>query len=86
MHYVFDRELNHDERAVKVTAMFARGNHKSAQMEQDQVGELLAKDVVHGFMIPLPISVVRSIPAGRHDPTPGTGAAVDSRSGRREES
>lgn len=68
MHYVFDRELSHDERMVEMIAMLARGNHKSAQVEQDRVGELLAKDVVHGFTIPLPISIVKSIPGAMIQP------------------
>ena len=68
MHYVFDRELEPGERENEVTAMLARGNHKSAQIEQDRVGELLAKDVVHGFTIPLPIATVRVIPGAMVQP------------------
>ena len=68
MQYVFDRELSPDERRDEVTAMLARGNHKSAQLERDRVSELLAKDVTHGFTIPLPISVVKLIPGAMVQP------------------
>ena len=51
-----------------MTAMLARGNHKSAQQEQDRVGELLAKDVTHGFTIPLPIAAVELIPGAMVQP------------------
>jgi hypothetical protein len=68
MHYVFDRELESDERNDEVATMLARGNHKSAQLEQDRVGELLAKDVVHGFTIPLPIATIKLIPGAMVQP------------------
>jgi hypothetical protein len=68
MPYVFDRELSPEERSDEVTAMLARGNHKSAQTEPEQVGELLAKDVTHGFTIPLPIAVVELIPGAMVQP------------------
>ncbi|KAI2508556.1 hypothetical protein MHU86_5848 [Fragilaria crotonensis] len=68
MQYVFDRELSSQERGDEVTAMLARGNHKSAQQEQDRVGELLAKDVTHGFTIPIPIAAVQSIPGAMVQP------------------
>jgi hypothetical protein len=68
MHYVFERELTPDERSGEVEAMIARGNHKSAQAELVKVGELLAKDVIHGFTIPLPISAVRMIPGAMVQP------------------
>ena len=42
--------------------MLARGNHKSAQEEQEQVGRLISKDVLHGFTIPIPIEIVELIP------------------------
>ncbi|KAI2494737.1 hypothetical protein MHU86_19774 [Fragilaria crotonensis] len=68
MQYVFDRELSSQERGDEVTAMLARGNHKLAQQEQDRVGELLAKDVTHGFTIPIPIAAVQSIPGAMVQP------------------
>jgi hypothetical protein len=68
MHYVFNRDLNPSERRKEVSAMLARGNHKSAQSKQPQVGKLLAKDVLHGFSIPIPISVVGKIPGAMVQP------------------
>ncbi|KAI2497797.1 hypothetical protein MHU86_16683 [Fragilaria crotonensis] len=68
MQYVFDRELSPNERKNEVSAMIARGNHKSAQSEPEQVGKLLAKDVLHGFSIPLPIDVVTRIPGAMVQP------------------
>jgi hypothetical protein len=68
MHYVFVRDLSPEEKREEVAAMLARGNHKSAQLERERVGELLAKDVAHGFTIPLPISVVTSIPGAMVQP------------------
>ncbi len=68
MEYVFDRELSPEERSNEVTAILARGNHKSAKVEQDRVGELLAMDVIHGFTIPLPVGVVKLIPGAMVQP------------------
>ena len=68
MPYVFNRELTSAERRKEVLAMLARGNHKSAQSEQFQVGKLLEKDVLHGFAIPIPISVVSRIPGAMVQP------------------
>jgi hypothetical protein len=62
MDYVFTRELSETERGNEVKAMLTRGNHKSAQAEQEQVGKLIAKDVLHGFTIPIPVESVMSIP------------------------
>ncbi|KAI2502043.1 hypothetical protein MHU86_12446 [Fragilaria crotonensis] len=68
MHYVFNRELSQSEREKEVAAMMIRGNHKSAQSEQEQVRKLLAKDVLHGFSIPIPIGVVKEIPGAMVQP------------------
>jgi hypothetical protein len=68
MPYVFNRELSSTERRKEVAAMLARGNHKSAQSDQLHVGKLLAKDVLHGFAIPIPISVVSRIPGAMVQP------------------
>ncbi len=68
MEFVFDRELSPKERSGEVTAMLARGNHKSAKVEQERVGELLAKDVIHEFTIPLPVGVVKLIPGAMVQP------------------
>lgn len=62
MEYVFTQELSETKRKDKVGAMLARGNHKSAQSNQGQVGKLIAKDVLHGFTIPIPVETVSLIP------------------------
>jgi hypothetical protein len=52
-----------------LVARLARGNHQSAQQEADRVGILLSKGVViHGFTIPLPISIVEMIPGAMVQP------------------
>ena len=43
-------------------SLIERGNHKSANDELARVKTLLAKDVVHGFSIPLPAELVRKLP------------------------
>ena len=48
--------------------MLARGNHKCAQSDQEQVGKLLVKDVLHGFSILIPIGVVSKIPEAMVQP------------------
>jgi hypothetical protein len=68
MPYVFTRELSTGEKESEVASMLARGNHKSAQQEQEKVGELLAKDVLHGFAIPLPAGFVSRIPGAMVQP------------------
>jgi hypothetical protein len=68
MDYVFTRELSESERKDEVKAMLARGNHKSAQSEQGQVGKLIAKDVLHGFTIPIPVETVVLIPGAMVQP------------------
>jgi hypothetical protein len=44
MHYVFNRELRSTEKELSV--MPVRGDRKLAQSKQDQVGKVLAKDVL----------------------------------------
>jgi hypothetical protein len=39
----------------------ARGNHKSAKDEPDQIDRLLKKELDHGFAIPVPIDIVAKI-------------------------
>ena len=68
MEYIFDRELNEAEREGEVKAMLARGNHKSAKSEPEQVQRLIAKDVLHGFTIPIPTETVLRIPGAMVQP------------------
>jgi hypothetical protein len=46
MPYRYTVELDEDKRAKEVAAQIKPGNHKSAQANPEQVGRLLAKDVV----------------------------------------
>ena len=62
MSYVFTRELDDDAQRNEMLALMDLGNHKSAQEGADDVRKLLAKDVVHGFSIPLPLATLILIP------------------------
>jgi hypothetical protein len=53
MDYCFTEELSESQRQAEVTAMMKRGNHQSVQEDSEAVAKLLAKDVLHGFSIPL---------------------------------
>ena len=68
MDYIFSREISESERKEEVKAMLIRGNHKSAQSEQAQVAILVAKDVLHGFTIPIPVDIVTRIPGAMVQP------------------
>ena len=61
MDYEFDDELSELERINELSAQLQRGNHQSANMEAERIGELLAKDVRHGFCLPLPVEEVTKI-------------------------
>jgi hypothetical protein len=53
MDYLYSQELTEDQRRAEVAAQMQRGNHKSAQDEASAVATLLAKDVRHGFSLPI---------------------------------
>jgi hypothetical protein len=58
MSYKFKRQISEDERIKELEGMIARGNHKSAEAGADKARELLVKDVLHGFSIPIsPVTV-----------------------------
>jgi hypothetical protein len=61
MDYFFSRELSDHERANEVTAILAQGNHKSATENRPQMLQLLRKEVLHGFSIPIPRGIVPKI-------------------------
>ena len=42
----------------ELRTLIQRGNHKSAKDEDRQVKLLLAKDVHHGFSVPLPVRLI----------------------------
>ena len=68
MHYVFAREINEETKKVELATLVSRGNHKSATEESDRIKKLLAKDVTHGFSIPLPAEVVHRLPGAAVQP------------------
>jgi hypothetical protein len=60
-YYHFTEELSEEERRAEVSAMIERGNHKSVQEVSKEVGKLLAKDVIHGFSLPVSPEIVSHI-------------------------
>jgi len=61
MDYIFTRELSETERTTELLAQLERGNHKSATDDEPSVAKLIAKDVRHGFSLPLPADIVPRI-------------------------
>jgi hypothetical protein len=54
MDYPFTSKLSaEDKRKTKFTAMIHRGNHQSVKEDSKEVAKLLAKDVLHGFVLPV---------------------------------
>ena len=68
MPYVFLTELDQATKSDELKTLVLRGNHKSAKDFPTEVGELLRKDVLHGFSIPLPIETVYQIPGAAVQP------------------
>ena len=68
MSYHYDVKLTEAERGEELEAILARGNHKSATVETVHVSALLAKDVTHGFSVPIPMDVIRLIPGAAVQP------------------
>jgi hypothetical protein len=61
MDYRFKKGISEEERLIELRGMIERGNHKSADTESEKAGELLSKDVVHGFSIPVSPGIVEKI-------------------------
>lgn len=61
MGYHFTKELTEDQRLLELEAQLRYGNHKSARAQGEKVSNLLARNVRHGFAIPLPADLVRRI-------------------------
>jgi hypothetical protein len=62
MPYIYNEEITETARQNELTAILARGNHKSAKDESKRVQELVNKEVTHGFAMPIPMEVVPKIP------------------------
>jgi hypothetical protein len=61
MGYRFKTAITEGERMKELHGMMERGNHKSAEEGSEKAAELLAKDVAHGFSIPVSPGVVERI-------------------------
>jgi hypothetical protein len=68
MEYLFHTELSYEERALEVGRQVERGNHQSAQVEEETVARLLEKDVTHGFSFPFRAELVGKIPGAMVQP------------------
>ncbi len=68
MDFRFNRTLRETERITELEQILSRGNHKSAEDEPDAVARLLAKDVTHGFSMPLSLDIVKLIPGALAQP------------------
>ena len=80
--YFYKVKLTEEERAEELEAILARGNHESAKVESNHVSNLLAKDVTHGFSVPIPIDVIRATDRRSGGPVSWHGGATDPRRGR----
>jgi hypothetical protein len=49
------RDLDEETRLADFAAALERGNHKGAQKKPDLLKELVGKDVIHGYGLPLPL-------------------------------
>jgi hypothetical protein len=68
MDYRFKEELSEDERKAELDAMILRGNHQSVKEDSAEVAKLLAKDVLHGFSLPISPDVVTGMPKAMVQP------------------
>ncbi|KAI2493894.1 hypothetical protein MHU86_20653 [Fragilaria crotonensis] len=66
--YVFKTELDPATKSAELRKLLKRGNHKSATESAEQLQKLLAKDVIHGFTIPIPVSILEQIPGAAVQP------------------
>ena len=56
------KELDEETRSADFQAALERGNHKGAQKKLDLLFELMTKDVIHGYGLPLPLSKLPRVP------------------------
>jgi hypothetical protein len=62
--YKFTKEVTEEERVRELRGMLERGNHKLTEKDSDKAAMLLAKDVAHGFSIPVSPETVEKISKG----------------------
>ena len=58
MGYLFTSKISNAQRLLEVQANLKRGNHKSSTSMPDVTAKELAKDVCHGFSLPLPVDTI----------------------------
>ena len=56
------KPLEEEVRIADLEAALARGNHKGAKNKPDLLRELVNKDVVHGYALPIPLSRITRVP------------------------
>lgn len=61
MEYTYYEELSEAERKEEQEEMVLRGNHKLATKEEETVGKLLAREVLHGFNLPFKACLVNGL-------------------------
>jgi hypothetical protein len=66
--FVFTEEITKEDRVKELEANLERGNHKSAQGQEETLSKLLAKDVKTRFDVPLCRGAVQSIPGAMVQP------------------
>jgi hypothetical protein len=66
--FVFTEEITEEVRVEELEANLERGNHKSAQGQEETLSKLLAKDVKTRFDVPLCRGAVQSIPGAMVQP------------------
>jgi hypothetical protein len=66
--FVFTEEITKEVRVEELEANLERGNHKSAQGQEETLSKLLAKDTKHGFVVSLCKGAVRNIPSAMVQP------------------
>lgn len=59
LDYHYTTKLSDEQRALELEAQLSYGNHRSARADSNRVTELLARDVKHGFAIPLPVESIK---------------------------
>jgi hypothetical protein len=56
------KELDEETRILDFNAALARGNHKGAQKKPDSLKDLVNKDIIHGYGLPLPLDKLIRLP------------------------
>jgi hypothetical protein len=54
--------LNENDRRADLEFHLSRGNHKSAEKYKHIINGIITKDIVHGYALPLPTSILCKIP------------------------